>query len=257
MNQVQINFILRAFDPSYQITVDQGNRIIELTNSSVIEEIFAPGKQINKEDLFDHNLYDLLSENPKNKAKFLNMLKIAIDFEDSVLLAMSSNSYISKRLAIPCIYLLLLVSSVDKFTKLRVIKIYNLIKLSRQLHELFISAMIPSASTLTNSIRGQLKQKSVYFAFESLKYFAGFIPKHQITTTNSHYLSELVYSFHSSKRLDKPNKLYHQRLLKECGYVETDKNRYYRELSQDTIQEIMSRPIIPFNQLSENLIITV
>lgn len=247
MNKNQIEFINRAFDPTCFIQLNTNNEIIELSNNLPSELNLNVGSS---------NLYDLLNKNIKNTPIFINALKMSIDHEDPLIMAINSDINLTSRLAIPCIYLFLVTSQFNRITQTKNINFYNLLDVSRKMQNLFAASIAPSTLSIAQNIRPKLKKKSLYFAFEALKSIAGFIEETQVQFNSSYYMVDLIKNFHATAK-QQNDKLYKHRLFKDNGYIEINKNQYLRELSQDMIQAIIAMPVVPFNQLSENILINI
>lgn len=255
MNKYQIEFINRAFDANCLIKINSNNEIIHIDNFlQRINLVTSMSKE--NDELFEYTIYELLAKNVKNTPLFINSLKMCVDHKESFVTAVSSDINITSRLAIPCIYLFLVTINYDNDTQTRTINFYNLIEVSRKMQNLFITSIAPSTLSIAQNIRPRLKKKSLYFAFEALKPIAGFIEENQLQFANSYYLVDLIKNFHATAK-QQNDKLYKHRLFKENGYIEINKNQYLCELSQEMIKTIISMPLVPFNQLSENVLINI
>lgn len=253
MNKQQIAFINRAFDPTCFITINSSNEIIDRSNNEQLHSMNLVTFIEESNNLIDDDLYTMLYKNLKNTPVFINSLQLCVTHQEPLIMALSNDIKITNRLAVPCIYLFLVTIHKNIQDSTTSIKFYNLIEVSRNMQSLFVASIAPSALSIAQRIRLKLKKKSLYFAYESLKCMAGFVKEDQVHHSNGYYLVDLVKNFHATAS-QTDDKIYKQRL---CKYLENNKNQYLYELSQDMIKSIINMPVIPFNQLSENVLITI
>lgn len=249
--QNQISFITRSFDPDHHIKLDLTNSIIDIDEG--LTSFFGINLIGNSTELFEPTLYDLMLHNPLNTMEFISILKHNVQLNNPCIVALSVNVSVLTRLAIPCIYLFVMVPAISD--KVRVLNFYNLLSVARKFQELFSGGFLTKPiSSLGNS----LSQRSVYFAFEALKSFTCFTQQRHFTHTSDTgmFLADLLKSF-QCKSNQKDDKLYRLRLFKSDGYIERNQYKYSMQISEELSEKIKSIPAIPFNALNQNLIFSL
>ncbi len=162
---------------------------------------------------------------------------------------------INTRFKIPCIKLFIVISEVDQIRQTKTIYFYNWLEITEQWSN-FANTISNSLLSVCKIFKGNLITKSVYFAYSALKYFASFLPKHKIDMNNKEYLADVLNNFHGYKNTSN-YKLFKHRLFKpETGYINLDKFKFSCELSEELIDKLTKMPLIPFNQLNHNIIVS-
>lgn len=246
MNKTQIEFIQHSFIPTCELSIDSNNHIVNATSN--FGELFMISEFVGL------SISEAFELNDKNSRQFIEDFNNAIRHSTTSLLAINSYIHTKRYISVPAIYLLLMIVEHDG-NKNKVIKLYNMIKLTRLVQSLFSGAVLPSMLNLTDKLKNNIKSKSLYFAYEALKSFGHFIPNVSYVQPNF-YIGELVHNFHSYRN-STPNKLFKQRLAKDGGYVDMAKQRTQRLLHKNVIDDLTQKDLIAFNEIHENMIISV
>lgn len=255
MNRDQIEFIVRSFDPTHQIILDKHDCIVQISDSLIVKLLSLSMKQVETTELFEHTFYELLQQDLNNTFDFISSFRLNVHLLNAAFIAVNSDISISSRLAIPCIYLYMVMPSLNNNGEI-VIKFYNLIEIIKKFQTLFVGSFISSTINLTNKLRNNFKQKSIYFAYESLKPLASFIPVEHINSSSNNgiFLADILKSFHATN-FQRDDKLYRMKLFKHDGYIERNKNKFSMQISQQLQEKIKELPVIPFNALNHNMIV--
>ncbi|MDD3266546.1 MAG: hypothetical protein PHC75_05125 [Burkholderiales bacterium] len=252
MNKTQINFIQRAFTPKHTITINEHGYIIN-ADEHMNTLLSLQSNQSNC--LFEKDFYELLSNDVRNNTLFINTFKMSINYEEPMIIAINSDITVASRLAIPCIYLFLVIvqSTLDGY---KTMNFYNLIEVAKETQSLFNAAIFSPTLQISKNIKKCLKKKSLYFATEALKPTASILNNNDICSSSSYNFVDIIKNFHATER-QQNDKLYKHKLFKLNGYLDNNKNQYQLNFSQETINKIIDLPVIAFNSLQENIAINV
>lgn len=249
-NKEQVAFIVRSFDPTHQIILDEMDSVISI--DTPLMKLLSITLEQKSNNLFEPTLYDLLMQNVNNSVEFISVIRHNIHLMSPCFAAINSDISISTRLAIPCIYLYMIIPTLAE-NNIKVINFYNLIEVAKKFQKFFIEGFF-STTYLSENLRNNLKKRSIYFAYESLKPLACFAPLKQINSTSDTgiFLAEILKSFHGTS-LQRDDKLYRMKLYKHDGYIERNKYKYSMQISEQLQEKIKELPLIPFNQLTQNI----
>lgn len=257
MNKEQIEFIARSFDPTHQVILDKHDHIVNTSDNLIVNLLSLSTKRQESEpsELFGSTFYELLQQDVNNSFDFISGFKSNISLLNSSFIAVNSDISIASRLAIPCIYLYMVMPTISASGE-KIIKFYNLIELVNKFQKLFIGSFISSTVHLTHKLRNNFKKRSIYFAYESLKPLASFIPAEHVSSRsdNGILLAEILKPFHATK-LQKDDKLYRAKLFKHDGYIEKNRYNFSLQISQQLQEKLKELPVIPFNALNHNMIV--
>ncbi len=257
MNKDQIEFIARSFDPTHQIILDKHDCIVQTSDSLIVKLLSLTKRQnsVTDTELFEHTFYDLLQQDVHNSFEFISSFKLNVHLLNTSFIAINSDISIASRLAVPCIYLYMVMPSLNSDGS-KEIKFFNLIDIVKKFQSLFIGSFISSTINLTQKLRNNFKQRSIYFAYESLKPLASFIPVEQVNSSSNNgvFLAEILKSFHATS-LQRDDKLYRNKLFKHDGYIDKNKHKFSMQISQQLQEKLKELPVIPFNELRHNMIV--
>ena len=253
-NNEQITFILRSFDPTYQILLDNEDCITSIDNELKKLLSISSITFTDSEALFDFTFYDLLSQNSNNSVDFVAVLKHNMHLLRPCFIALNSDVTISTRLAIPCIYLYIVIPTIVE-DNIKILKFYNLLDISKKLQKIFAGSFL-STMHITSNLNNNLKIRSVYFAYEALKSLSCFAPTKQITSTSDSgiFLSEILKPFHC-RSVQSDDKVYRTKLFRSGGYIEQKMHKSLSQISEELRAQINELSLIPYNQLTQNLAI--
>ncbi|MCX8515049.1 MAG: hypothetical protein ORN24_05715 [Burkholderiales bacterium] len=250
-----IKFFIKSFKPNYVIHLTSRNKITNF-DSRLIRDFQTDIKD--PEDFIGLDIVEMVANDRKHSPEYAETLSSILSNDGTGLCAINASFKEGAFLDIPSIYILFILVETTTLggNQIKEIKIYNYIEIAQFLSRIFNENMFRPLITLSKVFKSNIREKSLFFAFESLKYFGTFISSEMAKKTNQQQLADIVFPFHRAKS-DELTPRFVNEFLRSTGYIEYDKNRKIKELSLDTLQRITSRPLIPFNSLDRNCIIRI
>lgn len=248
-----IDFLNRSFTPNYIVHLTHKNKIV------TFDEHLIPDFQMaikNSDDFIGLDFIQLLARDKRNTVEFIRILSSIIKDYGTGICAMNT-SFNDGTLGIPAIYLIWIVveAKIIGGHKVKEIKIFNYIEMARKVSKVFGKHMLCPVVSLTKLFQHSVQEKSIYFAFESLKSFGTFASSDELATkTNQQQLADIMYPFHKTKTPQLTQRFVSE-FLRPTGYIEYDKNRQINDLTLETLNRVTCRHLIPFNSLDLNFII--
>ena len=193
-----IKFFVRSFKPNYIIQLTQKNKIINFDEQLIQDFNMC---MTDSEDFVGLNIIELLSKDKSYTQNFAKTLAKLIDECGTGLCALNASFKDGTLCGIPAIYILLVMVEIKIIggNKVKEIKLFNYIEIARFLSNLFSGSMSLPLLTLSKIFKDYVREKSLFFAFESLKCFATFISSETAVKTNQYELADIVFPFHSSR----------------------------------------------------------
>ena len=245
-------FLIKSFEPSYVIHLTQKNKITNFDKKLIADFNI---KVTDYEDLLGMNISDFVNGNGFDTS-FADTLTDIINNRGTGLCAINT-SLKYNTIKIPAIYILfaMLEEKTVAGNVVKELQIYNYVEVAKFLSKVLHGNMFEPFTQLTKSFQNDIQEKSLFFAFESLKYFATFISSENATKTNKQQLADVVYPFHRHKTTEINPRFIDEFLRSTDGYVEYDKNRQIKKSSVDTLEYLADKNFVPFNSLDKNRII--
>lgn len=252
-DQEMIKFIIKSFKPNYTIHLTNKNRITNF-DERIIHDFQTSKKD--PDEFVGFDIIELFAKSKKYRFEFAQTLSGILNNNGTGLCAINASIKDGSFLNIPSIYVLFIIVETTRLggNQVKEIKIFNYVEIGKYLSRIFNESMFRPSINLNKLFESNLRDKSLFFAFESLKYFGTFISSETASKTNQHQLANLVFPFHRAKSKGLTQRFVNE-FLRSTGYIEYDKNRKIKELSLETLQRIISKPLIPFNSLKRNSII--
>lgn len=248
-----VNFLIKSFEPNYIIHLTHTNKIVTF-DEKLIHDFQIKIKDA--EEFVGLDFIRLLSRDNRNTLEFRTILSNIIKDYGIGLCAINATFNDCSTSNIPAIYLVWIVvePKIIGSNSVKEIKIFNYIELARVISNIFGKHMFAPLINLTKLFRHSVQEKSLYFAFESLKSFGTFISSDVTNYTNQQQLADIVHPFHKTKS-PQISQRFVSEFLRNDGYVDYDKERQIKVLSLDTLNRVTCRHLIPFNSLDINYII--
>lgn len=255
VNNDMLNFFIKSFKPNYTIQLTHKNRIISF-DKQLINDFQI--KDHDTEKFVGLNAIDILTNNKHFSPEFSETVaSIIMKSSGSGLCAINTSFQMDNSLTIPAIYILLIIveSKTNAGNEIKEVKIFNYIEMSRFLSNIFSESMFCPMVCLTKLFKHSVREKSIFFAFESLKSFGTFISNKTAARINQHQIANIIFPFHNAKGADELTKRFVREFLRTTGYIEYDKNRKIKELTLDVLERVTTKHLIPFNSIETNCII--
>lgn len=248
-----IKFFIRSFKPNYIIHITNKNKITNF-DERIIRDF--PTVKRDSEDFIGLDIIELVTQNRKYSYDFAKTLSSIINDCGTGLCAINASFKDGGFLDIPSIYILFIMVEITTIggNQFKEIKVFNYIEIAKFLSHLFSENMFVPLISLTKMFRHMIREKSLFFAFESLKPFGTFISSEAATKINQQQLADIVFPFHRAKSGELTQRFVNE-FLRSTGYIEYDKNRKIKQLSLDSLKRITCKNLIPFNSLDANCII--
>ena len=244
---------IKSFNPNYVIHLTSKNKIANF-DPRLIQDFQTDLKD--QEEFVGLDIIEMAANARKHSPEFAQTFASIVNSSGTGLCAINASFKDGAFLDIPSIYILFILVETTTLggNQVKEIKFYNYIEIAKFLSRTFSENMFLPLINLSKIFKSDLRDKSLFFAFESLKYFGTFISSEMATKTNQQQLADIVFPFHRAKS-DELTPRFVNEFLRSTGYIEYDKNRKIKELSLEALQRITSRPLIPFNSLDRNCII--
>lgn len=255
-NNEMVNFFLKSFKPSYLIQLTHKNRIISL-DKQLINDFHI--KEKDAEKFVGLNAIEILRNAKDFSPNFIKTISNIIKECDAGLCAVNNSFMADNFLTIPAIYILLIIvePKIIANNEIKEVKVFNYIEVARFLSNIFSKNMLCPLECLTKLYKNSVREKSIFFAFESLKSFGTFISDNTAIKINQQQLADIVFPFHNAKKTNELTQRFVNEFLRSNGYIEYDKNRKIKELSLDVLEALTAKHLIPFNSIDTNYIISL
>lgn len=252
INHKTVAFLSRAFEPNYQIHTTLNNKIIDFDNNLVKD--FKGCNETG--EFFGIDVVSILNNNKNYQYEFIKIFTQILNEYGCGLWAINSSISEKSLLNIPAIYIILIMVEKKLIgnTEVKIIKLYNFLEISKLISGIFCENLFNSVLDLTGQLKDNVQNKSIYFAYESLKFFSTFVPSKTSEKINQHNLAEMIFNFHKSRSGQANNKFVYD-VFRSNGYIETDKSQKIKQLSMSASELISKKNCIPFNSLERNHII--
>lgn len=241
------------YTPNYIVHLTDKNKITNFDAKLIFD---FQTTRTNTDDFIGLDAIELIRKNKKYSYDFANTLSSIIKSNGTGLCAINTTLQDRDILDIPSIHILFIMieSEIIAGNNVKIIKIFNYIEIAKFLSNFSRKAMFCPLVSLTRLFQHTIKEKSLFFAFESLKEFGTFISSEIAAKYNQQQLADIVFPFHQT-RSKGLNQRFVNEFLRSTGYIEYDKNRKIKDLSFETLERIKGRHLIPFNSLEKNCII--
>lgn len=252
--QEMFKLLLKSFEPSYIIKLSEKNKVTNFDKKLILD--FFKGMITDPEDLIGLNIVKLIRSNRNFRSNFAATFADIINNQGIGLCAINA-LFNHDTMQIPAIYMLYLTveEKIEAENIIKEIKIYNFIYITRSLSKALHTNMFAPFVQLAQELQRNVKDKSIFFAFETLKYCASFISGETANRSNQQQIADAIFPFHRIKHKDELSARFVYEVLRPGGYIERDRERQIRELSLHGLNQIASKDLIPFNSLYKNWIL--
>ena len=253
INKETLKFFSKAFDPTYQIHTTLSNKIIDFDTNLIKDFQFARDEN---NEYFGLDVISILNNDKNYQYEFIKTFSTIINEYGCGLCAINSTISVNHLLKIPAIYLILIMveKKIIGCSEVKIIKLYNFLEITKFISGIFCENLTSQILNLTTQFKDSVQNKSIYFAYESLKSLSTFIPSKTSEKINQQNLANLIFNFHKSKN-GQNNKSFIYHLFKSDGYINIDKNIKIQQVSMASSETITQKNCIPFNSLERNHII--
>lgn len=243
----------RLLNPTYTIHLTNKNKITNFDANLVSD--FQPNI-IDIEALIGQDIIKLAATHKKYSEKFAETLANIIKTNGTGLCAINASFKDCITLKVPSIYILFIMiePKIVAGNKVKELKIFNYIEVAKFLSTLSRKSILCPFMHLTKSFQDSIQEKSLFFAFESLKAFGTFLSCDEATKINQQNLADILFPYHKTRNKE-INQRFVNQFLRAEGYVEYDKNRKIKNVSLEVLERIKDKHLIPFNSLKSNFII--
>ena len=216
INKETLKFFSKAFDPTYQIHTTLNNKIIDFDINLVKD--FQVSKTNNGE-YFGLDVISILNNDKNYQYEFIKTFSTIINEYGCGICAINSTISVNHLLKIPAIYLILIMveKKIIGSSEVKIIKLYNFLEITKFISGIFCENLTSQILNLTAQFKDSVQNKSIYFAYESLKSLSTFIPSKTSEKINQKNLANFSNSRLHSVSLSPLRSLSLRRRRRRCG----------------------------------------